>query len=145
VHGVEHAVLFGAALASWAAIVRLRRRRARPGIELLVLFALSLQCALLGALLTFATTAWYPAYAATTEPWGLSPLSDQQLAGVIMWIPAGGVYLVAALVVLRRWIGFGSGEAVDAVAVARTADLVELDGIGVPAVEGPSTTRGSTA
>lgn len=36
---------------------------------------------------------------------GMSVLSDQQLAGVIMWVPAGGIYLVAALILLTRWIG----------------------------------------
>ena len=35
----------------------------------------------------------------------MSVLSDQQLAGVIMWVPAGGIYLVAALILLTRWIG----------------------------------------
>jgi putative membrane protein len=35
---------------------------------------------------------------------GLDPLTDQQLAGVIMWIPAGGIYLAAALVLLVTWI-----------------------------------------
>ena len=51
----------------------------------------------LSVLLTFARTLWYAAYARTTTLWGLEPLADQQLAGVIMWVPAGGAYLAAAL------------------------------------------------
>jgi cytochrome c oxidase assembly factor CtaG len=47
---------------------------------------------------------WYSGYATTTASWGLDPLTDQQLAGVIMWIPAGGIYLAAALVLLVTWI-----------------------------------------
>ena len=43
-------------------------------------------------------------YARTTAFWGLDPLADQQVAGVIMWISAGGIYLAAALVLLVTWI-----------------------------------------
>ena len=106
-HGLEHATFFVAALASWAAILGIRRRRGRSGIGVLVLFGLSVQCGLLGVLLTFATEPWYPAYESTTAAWGLSPLADQQLSGVIMWVPAGAIYLVAALLLLRTWLGLG--------------------------------------
>ncbi|MDB6005295.1 MAG: hypothetical protein JWR15_2282, partial [Prosthecobacter sp.] len=43
-------------------------------------------------------------YAATSPAWGLSPLEDQQLGGLIMWIPAGLVYLVAALAFFAAWL-----------------------------------------
>ncbi len=43
-------------------------------------------------------------YEATTVRWNLEPLADQQVAGVVMWIPAGPVYLGAALGFLVRWI-----------------------------------------
>lgn len=104
-HAVEHGTFVLTALLSWAAILAAGRRRSdRPGLAVLVLFALSLQCGILGVLLTFGRHPWYPSYATTTERWGLTALADQQLAGVVMWIPAGGVYLVVALVLLARWI-----------------------------------------
>lgn len=103
-HAVEHATFFAAAALSWAALLSARRRRLRSGVGVLVLFGLSMQCGLLGVLLTFATEPWYPTYETTTQVWGLSPLTDQQLSGVIMWVPAGGIYLVVALVLLRRLI-----------------------------------------
>ena len=53
---------------------------------------------LLGAIITFARTPIYSPHFATTEPWGLSALSDQQLAGLIMWVPATIPYLLGALV-----------------------------------------------
>jgi hypothetical protein len=56
------------------------------------------------ALLTVARHALYPVYASTTRLWGLSPLEDQQLAGLIMWIPAGLGYLLAALWLARAWL-----------------------------------------
>jgi putative membrane protein len=58
----------------------------------------------LSALLTFAGTPWYSGYADTTQAWGLTLLADQQLAGVIMWIPGGVVYVVTALALIVSWI-----------------------------------------
>jgi cytochrome c oxidase assembly factor CtaG len=55
-------------------------------------------------MLTFAPTAWYPHYAATAPAWGLSALEDQQLGGVIMWVPAGVVYVAAALLLVSHWL-----------------------------------------
>jgi putative membrane protein len=67
-------------------------------------FATAMQSVLLSVLLTFARTPWCSGYATTTAPWGLDPLTDQQLAEAIMWIPAGGIYLVVALALLVAWI-----------------------------------------
>ena len=63
------------------------------------------QTGLLGALLVFMPEALYAPHLLTTAAWGLTPLEDQQLAGLIMWAPAAGVYLGAALLILGRWIG----------------------------------------
>jgi putative membrane protein len=60
---------------------------------------------LLGALLTFTGQPLYAPHFASTTPWGLTPLEDQQTAGLIMWAPAAAVYLAAALLMLGRWIG----------------------------------------
>jgi putative membrane protein len=98
VHRLEHAMFLLGAVASWWAIVAAIQRRGSPvGIAVLVLFALSVQGSVLGALLTFADAAWYPSYGDRAAAWGLSALEDQQLAGVIMWVPGGLGYLVAAL------------------------------------------------
>jgi putative membrane protein len=63
-----------------------------------------MQSVLLSVLLTFARQPWYAAYTRTTAAWGLEPLADQQLAGVIMWIPAGGIYLAVALALFVAWV-----------------------------------------
>jgi putative membrane protein len=60
---------------------------------------------LLGALLTFAEQALYAPHLLTTQAFGVTPLEDQQAAGLIMWAPAAAIYLAAALLVLGRWIG----------------------------------------
>ncbi|WP_327196196.1 cytochrome c oxidase assembly protein, partial [Sphingomonas sp. SRS2] len=67
------------------------------------LLATMVQMGLLGALLTFAGTPFYAPHYLGPLSWGLSPLEDQQLAGLIMWAPGAGLYLAAALVLLSRW------------------------------------------
>ena len=57
-----------------------------------------------GAILTLAGSVWYPAYRGTTAAWGLTPLEDQQLGGLIMWVPACLVYLAAGLALLAAWL-----------------------------------------
>jgi putative membrane protein len=54
--------------------------------------------------MTLAPVAWYVEYAETTELWGWSPLEDQQMAGLIMWMPACLPYLVAAVWLFARSI-----------------------------------------
>jgi putative membrane protein len=54
--------------------------------------------------MSFSRQPWYPEYASGAAQWGLTSMSDQQLAGLIMWIPASAAYLVAALVIMRRWL-----------------------------------------
>lgn len=75
------------------------------------LLATTVQMGLLGALITFAATPLYAPHWSTTEPWGLSPMEDQQLAGLIMWAPAAGLYLGAALLLVGRWLNRDAGPA----------------------------------
>ncbi|MBR9862713.1 MAG: cytochrome c oxidase assembly protein [Rhodobacteraceae bacterium] len=60
------------------------------------------QMGMLGAILTFAPTALYAAHALAPLDWGITPLRDQQLGGLIMWVPSGLPYAIAAGVVARR-------------------------------------------
>ena len=86
------------ALALWQHV-----RRASPPIGLAALLATMVQMGLLGALLTFGQTPLYAPHFASAPAWGLTPLEDQTLAGLIMWAPGAGVYLIAALALLARW------------------------------------------
>lgn len=58
----------------------------------------------LGALLTLSPTLWYRGYADTTWSLGLDPLADQQIGGLLMWVPAGFAYFGSGLVVALRWL-----------------------------------------
>ena len=68
------------------------------------LLATMVAMGLLGALITFAGSPLYAPHFATAQPWGVSALEDQQLAGLIMWAPGGGFYLAAALLLASRWL-----------------------------------------
>lgn len=70
------------------------------------------QMGLLGAILTFAPEPLYAAHGVAPLAWGLSPLADQQLGGILMWAPAGLPYAVAGALVARRgWAALQRGAA----------------------------------
>ncbi len=101
-HALQHLSFFASAVVFWWSI--LHGRRAARGVALMSLFITAVHTSVLGALLTFAHLPWYPEYADGAALWHLTPLGDQQLAGLIMWVPASAAYLVAALAVMRRWL-----------------------------------------
>ena len=103
VHVVEHVSFVVTGLLFWYVVLGVRRR-VSGGLGVLLVFTMSLQSVFLSMLLTFASEPWYSGYAFSTRSWGLDPLGDQQLAGLIMWIPAGLVYLGAGLALLVEWM-----------------------------------------
>jgi putative membrane protein len=68
------------------------------------LFACMLSSSILGAIFTFAPTIAFPFYGSAPLAFGLTPTTDQQLAGLIMWIPGSGVFFVAILAVFAAWL-----------------------------------------
>jgi putative membrane protein len=103
-HAAQHASFLGTALLFWWSLLQGHRRRAGYGSGVLYLFTTAVHTGILGALLTLAPSVWYPSYAATSGLWGLTPLEDQQLGGLIMWIPGGIVYVVAGLALFAGWM-----------------------------------------
>lgn len=81
----------------WAAL-----RRGAPLEAAAALLAQMVQMGVLGALLVFAGRAFYAPHWLTTTEWGLTPLEDQQVAGLIMWVAGGGIYLLIAMSSLWR-------------------------------------------
>jgi putative membrane protein len=80
----------------------LLRAAARPDAVLLAGLATAAQMGALGALLTFAPRPLFLPHAFTTLPWGLTPLEDQQLGGLLMWVPGGLAFALIALPALAR-------------------------------------------
>jgi putative membrane protein len=102
-HAAQHGSFLITALLFWWTIIP-ASPATRNAASLFSLFGTALHTGLLGALLTFSDASWYPVYHATTGPWGYSPLEDQQLGGLIMWIPGGVTYLVVALLIAARFL-----------------------------------------
>ena len=102
-HVAQHLSFIVASLAFWVAM--LGRRRGGYLLSAACLFLTSLVEGALGALMALSASPWYPAYAAMgMSGIGLDPATDQQLAGLIMWIPGGLVHGAAALLLLHRWL-----------------------------------------
>ena len=84
VYWLMHVTTVAGALALWFAVFN-----SSAPVAFLILFVTGLQMSLLGALLTFAAAPLFSVHEFTTAPWGLSWLQDQQLGGLVMWVPAG--------------------------------------------------------
>jgi putative membrane protein len=102
-HVLQHACFFASALAFWWAMFGGATRSAGI-VSLACLFATMLHTSVLGALLTFAPYALY-VHGAQPPVFGLSPLEDQQLGGLIMWVPGGLAYIVGGLAIVASWLG----------------------------------------
>jgi cytochrome c oxidase assembly factor CtaG len=103
IHNLQHLTFFGTGLLYWWSVLH-RGRRSAAGVSVISLFGTAIQTALLGALLALSHAPWYTAYGNRAARWGMTPMEDQQFAGLLMWIPAGFVYLAAALYLFRRWL-----------------------------------------
>jgi putative membrane protein len=103
-HALEHAMFLSTACLFWWVVIQPHgRRRLGLGLTVIFLFTAMIQSSALGALITFAPSTWYAAHADYTAAWSISPIGDQQLAGLIMWVPGGLIYLCAALAVFFIW------------------------------------------
>lgn len=100
-HIAQHLSFLASALLFWWAMTRAARGNALTAAA--CLFVTSLIGGGLGALMAFSSSPWYAGYAAMgMTPFGLTPAQDQQLAGLIMWIPGGLAHAGAALILLAR-------------------------------------------
>jgi putative membrane protein len=105
VYWLMQASLLATSLVFWLSVLHPGQS---VGTALLGVFGAYLQMALLGALLTFAPSQLYAVHAVAPLAWGLLPLEDQQLGGLIMWVPGGLPYLVIlALLARRGWRAMG--------------------------------------
>lgn len=103
-HGWQHTSFLASALLFWWAVLGDGRDRPQRGGAMLYLFTTMLHTGALGALLTWSAVVWYPSYMATAGLYGFDALEDQQLGGLIMWIPGALAYLIAGLALARHWL-----------------------------------------
>jgi len=79
-------------------------------VAVLYVFAATMPAAALGAVMTFAGTPLYPAQAASAATAGVDPLTDQQVAGLVMWVPPDVVYLLVTVALFLPWLGRLAGD-----------------------------------
>ncbi len=103
IHTVQHLTFFLSALLFWWSVLGAVTRNDK-GIALVSLFTTMVHTGALGALLTLSSTSWYPSYAATSPQFDLTAIEDQQLGGLVMWVPAGFVYLICGLALAASWL-----------------------------------------
>jgi cytochrome c oxidase assembly factor CtaG len=99
-HRLQHVTFLVTGLLFWRALVR----RRHPGLAAANLFTTMLHTSILGVLIALAPRVLYWSQTMNAGQWGLTPLQDQQVAGLIMWIPAAAVYALAALAFFAEWI-----------------------------------------
>ncbi|MDG0025389.1 cytochrome c oxidase assembly protein [Trinickia sp. Y13] len=104
VHTLQHASFLLTALLFWRGIVGEMATRRSTGSAMLSLFTTMVHTGALGALIALAPGVWYPSYIEPTSALGMDPLQDQQLGGLIMWVPGALAYLIGALAVASRWL-----------------------------------------
>lgn len=103
IHLVQHVGFAGTAALFWWGLIRGRYGRLGYGSAVMYLFVTALHNGALGALLSFSGSPWYPLY--VQRAGNSDPLVDQQLGGLIMWVPAGIVTMLFALALFAAWLG----------------------------------------
>ncbi|MDB5805365.1 MAG: cytochrome c oxidase caa3 assembly factor family protein [Betaproteobacteria bacterium] len=102
-HEMQHAsFLAGALLFWWSVIGHITPKSTAYAV--LSLFTTMVHTSVLGALLTLSPALWFTSYAETAPLAGADPLQDQQLGGLIMWVPGAVAYVIGALVSGARLI-----------------------------------------
>jgi putative membrane protein len=111
-HVIEHLVLLSASMLGWWPI--LSPSRLAPSLpyaaQLLYLFVFGMPMTVVAAMITAAERVLYPFYAAAPRIVDLTPLADQRLGGVIMWVPSGLIPLAAFTIVFFRWVAAEADE-----------------------------------
>lgn len=122
-HDLEHASFLFFSLAFWTIVIEPYGKRRALGYGATIVFVVSsgFAMSLIGAILTFATSPLYVVHLHTVQAWGLSALQDQQLAGIVMWIPSNLVHVAALCAVFFAWFRADEHRARTVRQVPRTA------------------------
>jgi putative membrane protein len=114
IHVLEHlSFLVAFTIFWWPVLAPREESRLKPLASVIYLFAGMAANSILGIVITFAPAGFYTAYLHPSDPygwlqtirnrWGVTPRLDQEIGGILMWVPGGIVYLVAILSVLGSW------------------------------------------
>lgn len=142
-HAAQHASFLGTGLLFWWAMIYGRAKRPSYGVSVMLVFFTAVHTTILGALLSVSESSWYTAYTpAMTTPWGFTPLEDQQLGGLIMWVPATIAYLVAALALFLAWLKQSEVRVLTRENIARVAAVLIV--LVLPSCKGPDSAHAAS-
>ena len=105
IHALQHTSFLFTATLFWWALMHGRYGRIGYGMAVVYVFVTAAHSGALGALIAFSPQVIYPIYQVTTSQWGLDAIEDQQLAGLIMWIPAGVLMTILGVALFAAWLG----------------------------------------
>lgn len=104
IHTLQHASFLVTSLLFWWSVFGEGAHRQTSGPAMLSLFTTMVHTSALGALISLSPGLWYPSYVETCSALGVAPLHDQQLGGLIMWVPGAAAYLIGGLTIAGRWL-----------------------------------------
>ena len=123
IHALQHLSFLLTGTLFWWGMVHGRYGRAGYGVAVLYVFLTGVHSSLLGALMTLSERAWYASYATAAPQWSGDAVLDQQLAGLLMWVPSGVIFIVLGLALLSAWLGESGRRAVLAGRASRSHDV----------------------
>ena len=117
IHILEHLAFIASSVIFWLPVLTpLKARRLSPLATAWYLMPAASATTLLGLAIAYAPHVLYPFYLRTTDPrgilfllrdqWGINAKSDQETAGLMMWVPGSFVYLGAIMIPIARWFNF---------------------------------------
>ena len=101
IHTLQHFSFVLIALVFWYAMLRNYQHQLGA---VLYLFTTAIHASVLGALITLSPVVWYTPYKQTTHEFGLTPLEDQFLGGIVMWMPAGIAFIAAGIYLTAQYL-----------------------------------------
>jgi putative membrane protein len=116
VHILQHLMFLVAAVLMWWPMLSPLPELPRlsyPG-QMLYSFVMTLPMTVISVFIVYADHVLYPAYASSPRLWGLSPLEDQRLGGLIMWIPGGLFFYLLTSLIFFRWVTIARDDQVGA-------------------------------
>ena len=158
VHAVQHLSFVFTAALFWWAMAHGRYGRQGYGLAVVYVFLTAMHSGALGALLTVAPSPWYGHYVEQAAATHGDALGDQQLAGLLMWVPAGVIFIVLGLALFAAWMGeaerrvrFGATDAASRTLLLLLAAAILTSACGpdvtreAETLTGGSVQRGKTA
>lgn len=104
IHIFEHLIFLAAAVVGWWPILApAMEYRASMVVQLVYLLLVAFPMKLVGLMILLSDTILYPVYAIAPSVWGLDPMQDQQIGGLLMLIPGGIIFFVALGAHFFRW------------------------------------------